>query len=109
MTIAFRHDPTGRDGGRGGIDRELVGLPAGRQARDIGPDVVRIDTFGEIARPQGRIEIKGDGAIRDLNATEDIDVEGESPLDLPEADELGAELAQLALMKGAADLLETSA
>jgi hydroxymethylbilane synthase len=64
-----------------------------------------IASYGEIQ--EGKLYLRG--RITAPNGSKQIDVEGESPLDLVEARELGAELTQLALAKGAAELLETSA
>jgi hypothetical protein len=77
LTIALRNDPTCGNRNRGSFDWKLVGVPSLRKARDISSDIVGVHTFGEIAGAKGGVEIKGDSAIRNLDATENVDVEGE--------------------------------
>jgi hypothetical protein len=63
-------------------------VPPGGQPRDILPNIVGVDAFAKIARAQGGVEVKGDSAVRDLDAAEDVNVEGKC------ADLFGGEVAQ---------------
>jgi len=64
--IALGNNPAGRDGGRGSVDREFVGLPADGELGDVDADVVGVDALGEIAGAEGGLDVEGDGAVGDF-------------------------------------------
>ena len=74
-TVSLGNDPAGRDGGRGCVDWEFVGVPTDGELGDVGADIIGVHALAEISGAEGGVEIKGDSAIGDLDSAEDVDVD----------------------------------